>query len=643
MNPKIKSKKRNPKIKNIIDEGEIIEIGEFPEKKVQIKSQNKYEITEITSSESTTPNKKDTKKKKADHETHKIMDIEIPLIEEEKFPKHKKGSALEQNSFFVKKKSVDKLIRNNKKTKKERQLENLINRIITREKSPKVKKEKNKAIDLISLDESDNDIQAANIKEIEEVRIISDDKNKASKTKRRKKDNKIKDFSKNYKNKKKVKNDKDKKIEINEDIIQCHLSSSEDDEEEIIKKNNSSIQIKTENNIMEMAMNSSDNSISANKNFLKDLKKNKENIVEKGEDEKKPNIKRRDNLKEVLREKMYNLLGKKRKNDTKKIKSKTPNKNLSNSQTLLIKIPPKIPSEKKKSKTPTKNIQKDEAINIISKMNDKEKNSSKNDEVPELTILNQLIKEYGFEKVINTLCKSKLDQNTKLDSCLKGLKDSCSESQLYLILFNVFFYYFNSKMEEIKSANKKAEYPKTSIIKKYFSDLRLKNFSQKSQANEIKPVEANINENDEIKKMQIEHEEVQQFQSNNKNEKIKVKKEKNPLKEESKKVEKKTICIGSHYNKDEDGKIYKYQVSHLDGKGNAIFRCYDDNCNGTGIYELETKKFSVNKNHDLKHEEHDYILNYDKDGEEIIKELINNQKSNAQVFKENDERTYKIY
>ena len=414
------------------------------------------------SSESTTPNKKDTKKKKIDHETHKIMDIEIPLIEEEKFPKYKKGAAIEQNSFFLKKKSVDNLIRNNKKSKKERQLQNLINRIITREKSPKVKKEKDKAIELISLNESDNDIQVTNTKEIEEIKIISDDKNKTSKTKRRKKDNKIKDFSKNDKNKKNKKNDNDKKIEINEDIIQCHLSSSEENEEDFTKKNNSSIQIKTENNIMELAMNSSDNSISRGNNFLQDFKKNKENIVEKGEDEKKHNIKRKDNLKEVLREKMYNLLGKKRKNDNnKKIKSKTPNKNLGNSQTLLIKIPPKISSEKKKSKTPTKIIQKDDAIYMISKVNDKEKNSNKNDEVPELTILNQLIKEYGFEKVINTLCKSKLDQNTKLDSCLQGLKDSCSESQLYLILFNVFFYYFDSKMEEIKITNKKKENPKT--------------------------------------------------------------------------------------------------------------------------------------------------------------------------------------
>ena len=118
---------------------------------------------------------------------------------------------------------------------------------------------------------------------------------------------------------------------------------------------------------------------------------------------------------------------------------------------------------------------------------------------------------------------------------------------------------------------------------------------------------------------------------------------KNPIIQEVKKVEKKTTSIGSHYHKDEEGAIYKYQVANLDGKGNAIFKCYDDNCTGMGLYELETTKFSVTKKHNLKHEEHEYIINYDKDGDNVFKELIEKEKSNAQVFKENGERIVKYY
>ena len=62
-----------------------------------------------------------------------------------------------------------------------------------------------------------------------------------------------------------------------------------------------------------------------------------------------------------------------------------------------------------------------------------------------------------------------------------------------------------------------------------------------------------------------------------------------------------------------------------------------------GIYEIESRKFSVSKKHSLKHGEHEYIINYDKDGDNVFKELIDKEKSEAQVFKENGERIVKYY
>ena len=62
-----------------------------------------------------------------------------------------------------------------------------------------------------------------------------------------------------------------------------------------------------------------------------------------------------------------------------------------------------------------------------------------------------------------------------------------------------------------------------------------------------------------------------------------------------------------------------------------------------GLYELESRKFCVSKKHRLKHGEHEYIIHYDKAGDNVLKELIEKEKSDAQVFKENGERTVKYY
>ena len=123
---------------------------------------------------------------------------------------------------------------------------------------------------------------------------------------------------------------------------------------------------------------------------------------------------------------------------------------------------------------------------------------------------------------------------------------------------------------------------------------------------------------------------------------MKNKTNKTPAKEENKN-DKKATSIGSHYHKTEGGEIYKYQVTVLDGKGNAIFKCYDDKCSGMAIYELDSRNFKETKKHNLKHSEHEYIMNYDKNGDVVFKDLIESEKSNAQVFKEDGERTVKFY
>ena len=126
----------------------------------------------------------------------------------------------------------------------------------------------------------------------------------------------------------------------------------------------------------------------------------------------------------------------------------------------------------------------------------------------------------------------------------------------------------------------------------------------------------------------------------------KKKEDKSPIKtkKEEVKKEKKNMSIGSHYHKNEEnGLIYKYQVFKLDGQGNAIFKCYDDKCSSEGIYELDSRKFSVTVKHNLEHKQHDYIINCDKTEDSVFKEMLNLNKNDAQVFKEGNERSVKLY
>ena len=93
-----------------------------------------------------------------------------------------------------------------------------------------------------------------------------------------------------------------------------------------------------------------------------------------------------------------------------------------------------------------------------------EQNSKKVNVVPELVVLNQLIIEYGFEKVLDSLCKTKFNLKIKLDLYLQSLKDSCSNDKLLLLLFKMLFSYFKSKFEEIKLINKSSISEKKHII-----------------------------------------------------------------------------------------------------------------------------------------------------------------------------------
>ena len=623
------------------DEDEIVEIEEIPSRKTSRKNPKKKDGTENSSSEATTPNKKNKKKqnkKEKNLELIEIMEADIP--ENDITQNSKKPSA----PVPKRKKSINKAVANDKE--KPISIKS-VNAFRTNGKSPfKKGKKYHKKIASITLDESENENEnESEIKVTTEVKISPIKRQSTSKTPKKKVSNKIKEFT-NAQEKKNKKNEK-KNNKKNDEVIQCELSSeSENEKKKEVnsrpnkKKNDKNQKIEKNHKI------SPDNNYNSGYFSSRKASQKKKIINEIKEVKSRSTIKL--SLKDdSMKSKVDNLLGRKRKSDSLNKKADKSESNIGNQN---LKNPSQIKAGKQKAKTPLKYNQKKNHKNnniTVIKMDIDEKDGEKTYYTPELAVLDQLITEYGFERVLESLCKSKLNQKKKLDSCLQGLKNSCSNDRLTFLLIKMLFSYFDEKFDvpnkkrsisAIKHNNIKNEVElsnKSKIIKNIYE------YSVMDHYDDGNPIEVNEEKINELKdKIKNKNNCVDNNNNNNskedKNDKIDEKKG-------EKKSVKKMMSIGSHYNKADDGNVYKYQVASLDGKGNAIFKCYDDKCNGTGIYNLETRKFSVTKIHNLPHAEHDYIKSSDKDGDNVFKDIIDKEKNDAQVFKENGERIVKIY
>ena len=612
---------------------EVIEISEPSNYKPKV-YQRRKDLIENTSSESTTPNKKGIKNKKMDNELIEIINNK----ENERGGrnmKHKKenGKIMKREIKGKEKgknKSVDKIKKNNKKEKK---------------------------VMSITLEESDN--EEGEIKEESPVnrpskRNVKQQQVRKYASKTPDKRNKKKMYVPQKNNKKKAKKKKENRI------TQYELSSSSEGNEAEIEETQEKI----------------------DSGYFSSRKASQ---VKKINDNEQEDKKSKSTIKS-------SFLGKKRKNE-RNVKSRTPSKLNKNEVHVLNKTPIEIKSSPikmragKSSKTPVKNYSKkirnifpvDSGINSL---------DSKNYVTPELAVLNQLIVEFGFEKVLDSLCKAKLNHKNKLDSCVQGLRDSCANEKLPLFLIKMLFSYFENKEKEKEKKEKSpVKLPEPEEPKVQEKEKEKEKENKKPSVSMLKSTSTeNTNTNNEVNEssekplskspsklnqpnltnippmiveeqitasIHLTDEETANTPSVKKEKKVsqmelqEMKKilEKSPIKnqKEEGKKEKKNMSIGSHYHKDEDGLIYKYQVYKLDGQGNAIFKCYDDKCVGEGIYDLDSRIFAVNIKHSLKHQEHDYIINYDKSEDNVFKEMSNLNKNDAQVFKEGNERTVKIY
>ena len=638
MSTKLLSRRNNIPKKNK-DAEEIIEIEENPNTKpikVQI-SQKKKEnevIIENSSSEATTPNKKRKNKKKNEDDLIEITDVEIPDAVEKK----KKSSSHSSKG----KKSIAKLTPKKAKKADKASSQSISKMMIKgKSKSPLNRDKRKKNLDSINLDEIKLDEES-------EIQITTDLKIHSSKKKsvsiyRDKSKNKSKKLSKDKKNKKNLKNGKkNKKGGIHGQQIEL---LSEGSDNEIM----GGVELKENSQRRKKNLQSPDK---FNLGYLSSRKiskssKRKENQSENEIPQSKSTIKlSRSNQ-------TYSLLGKKRKPERKRTRSITPNKSVDKKNgSKNSRNPSQIKANKLKSKTPYKVIGKKNNNKkglIELKMDSKKNKSSK---ASESGFLKQLADEFGLEKVLDSLCKSKPSKKNNLDSGLKELKDSCDNNKLTFMLCKMIFKYFNSKIKESGIFNHENDKPTSTISETKLPKNNI-NEKDKSMSNKDKSPSRSLKKCDNtnlsvmdicegVNPIQIGDEDVQERPLKSLSEN-KIRKVKDDMKEEEGKSRKKMVSIGSHYKKDEAGKVYKFQISSLDGKGNAIFKCFDEKCNAYGIYELDTKKFTQTSKHNLNHEEHEYIINIEKDGDEVFKELADKNSSDAQVFKENGKRNVKYY
>ena len=628
--------KRNSACKKKKDDDEVIEINDASLKqsikldKLKMKSEN---IENNSSEDTTNTNKrKNNKKKKANEDLIEIMDVEAPedVTDEKKNPRQKKTA---------KDKETKKDNKDNKDKKKQKGKS--CGKILCKEKSTLNKKKKTKTEAHINLDEeSESEIQV-----MTEVKVGTLRPRNKSKAPIKKSANNKRNTSLNKTSIKVVKKKKKKEKEVQQIELSENDESIKEKEKEKEKEAKKPKDKKKKNNI------GLDSSSCSNKK-----KKMPENSPIK---DTKSIIKKRKN--EERKEKTF--LGKKRKADKSLEKFVTPKKKSVNSEKQTKKNStegqkhkiPSITENDERPKTPFKNNKILDLSNL--KLGKNEKNEKKENISQKIDIFDKLVAKYGIEEVLDSLFKPKLDQSNILDSSFKELKDICPNKLLNFVLCKNMFSYFNSRMKEIeniiqnqkrsvsetKSSHKdnsnkkdnisKEKLPSKNSIKKSNSFLPLKE-KEKKKVLEDSLIQIEI---EDIDNMAID-EKIEE-----KNCSIKNKSEFWNVNAEEKKPDKKDTSIGSHYNKSAAGNIYKYQAYRLDGKGNAIFKCFDDKCNGMGTYNLETMKFEIIKEHNLKFSQHEFIANSDKDIDNVLKELALKNKSNAQVFKENGERNVKYY
>ena len=219
----------------------------------------------------------------------------------------------------------------------------------------------------------------------------------------------------------------------------------------------------------------------------------------------------------------------------------------------------------------------------------------------EFKLYYKLVEKYGIEKVLSSLCDNdNIFSMNEVDKIIDQIKEKCGKDKFINNIIKTYYSLLNDYINDNPDI-------KNTILDNY------NNFNQQRI---LKEENTDINNNQAFLNFQFNINDIVE---------IPINKENNNNKK---------LGLESHYNKNEDGNIYKYKIMYLLGKL-AIFKCSDIDCNGDGIFDLETKKFTMQQKHNKKYSEHNFFNNEEINNDIVFKEMnINGYKDAQVIFKD---------
>ena len=258
----------------------------------------------------------------------------------------------------------------------------------------------------------------------------------------------------------------------------------------------------------------------------------------------------------------------------------------------------------------TNNIDNNKNGNALLNRKRKRENNKKININLEFKLFYKLVEKYGIEKVVSSLCKSdNIYSNTAIDQMIDKISDTCDKNKFIGNIIKTYFYLLKEYMQnnnEIKNAL---------TNKKNYDQQRILSKSKINNNNKLN-INFQINDNNMI---EIPERGV-----------------------EGGGMTKNLMKLECHYNRDEEGNIYKYKIMYLLGNL-AVFKCFDDKCNGDAIFDLDQRKFKVEQKHNKKYYEHNFVINGKIDNDIIYNQMNNNKSMEAQILLKDNSEIVRFY
>ena len=225
----------------------------------------------------------------------------------------------------------------------------------------------------------------------------------------------------------------------------------------------------------------------------------------------------------------------------------------------------------------------------------------------EFKLFYKIVEKYGIKKVLSSLSKSNyIYSKNPLDLIIDKINDCYDKNKFISTIIKTYYDLFDDYMSN------DIDIKKALLFKNNFDQQRIISKDEIKNKAMMLNFEFNVNNMIEIP--------LNKKGSNKNN----------------------TIGLECHFNKNEDGNIYKYKIVYLLG-GLAIFKCDDDSCKGDGIFDLDKNIFSVGQKHSKEYSEHKFVKNGILDNSIIYNEMNSNKYKDAQILFEDNNKIVRFY